>query len=83
MTTGSKKNFQDFPKSLKEWASENNSEKQELIGVGYSLGSRLLLHTILSHPHLFKKAIIIGAHTGLTNDGDKKTRLAADKTVGR
>lgn len=53
-------------------------QTEHTVAIGYSLGGRLLLHCALKQPHLFKKIVIIAAHTGLTNESEKHSRREHD-----
>lgn len=68
-------------KGLWCWAEEFNNliHTKENILLGYSLGGRLALHTILQKPQIWKGAVIISAHTGLTSDAAKLEKLKADR----
>lgn len=47
--------------------------------IGFSMGGRILLHTLIQYPDRFKKAVIIAGHTGLTSKEAKQRRLDQDK----
>lgn len=52
--------LEDFiPKLVKE------SSHHTLIGIGYSMGGRILYHLGLQFPHLFTKIILLSSKTGL------------------
>jgi 2-succinyl-6-hydroxy-2,4-cyclohexadiene-1-carboxylate synthase len=46
--------------------------------IGYSLGGRLALHTLVYNPGLFRRAVIISAHTGLATVEERLQRLSHD-----
>lgn len=46
--------------------------------VAYSMGGRLALHALLAQPQLWKAAIIVSAHTGLTDEAQRVARRQAD-----
>lgn len=46
--------------------------------VGYSMGGRLALHSLLEPTHPWQAAIIIGAHPGLEDAAQRQSRAAAD-----
>lgn len=46
--------------------------------VGYSMGGRLALHTLLADPKPWQAAVIISAHPGLEDEGESAARRAAD-----
>lgn len=70
------------PSSLEEFArafcEEVRAVDPEPVLVGYSMGGRLALHALLHDPELFRAAVIISAHPGLTDDREKLLRQAAD-----
>ncbi|HAP76155.1 MAG TPA: hypothetical protein DCR14_08745, partial [Acidimicrobiaceae bacterium] len=41
--------------------------------VGYSLGGRVCLHLALMYPHLAKHLVLIGAHPGIDDDGERRS----------
>ncbi len=74
--------------SLKAWAASFTSKIDEPkthqnILMGYSLGGRLALHALVQQPSLWKAAVIISAHPGLTDEEEKKHRLEQDKQWAR
>ena len=46
--------------------------------LGYSMGGRLALHSLLENDHPWQAAIIISAHPGLESPAERETRRAAD-----
>jgi len=46
--------------------------------LGYSLGGRLALHTLLANPTHYSAAIIVSAHPGLTTKQEREIRLQSD-----
>ena len=46
--------------------------------LGYSMGGRLALHSLLEENHPWQAAVIISAHPGLENDLDRSARKAQD-----
>lgn len=46
--------------------------------LGYSLGGRLALHALLAQPTLWRAAVIVSAHPGLTDRAARAARLADD-----
>lgn len=56
---------------------EKNSSKNIL--VGYSLGGRLALHSLVN-TNFWDGAIIISANPGLTNESEKQARIANDNS---
>lgn len=60
------------PLSFWPWAKRLNREIAEQVPagallLGYSLGGRLALHALLSAPNLWRAAVLIGTHPGLSN----------------
>ncbi len=47
--------------------------------MGYSLGGRLALHTLIQKPALFHRAVIISAHTGLDSTQEQRARMVHDQ----
>lgn len=47
--------------------------------LGYSLGGRLGMHSLLQQPLLWKAAIIVSAHPGLSDPEEKKSRMNSDE----
>lgn len=68
------------PQSLAEWAPILVSYEKDLpkILIGYSLGGRIALHALTAYPEHFTKAVIISAHTGLSSEEERKTRIKND-----
>ncbi len=50
----------------------------EPVLLGYSMGGRLALHALLARPDLWKAAIIVSAHPGLKEEGDRVARREKD-----
>ena len=50
--------------------------------MGYSLGGRLALHSLIDAPHLWKGAIIISAHPGLLHKEERLLRYQRDLAWG-
>jgi 2-succinyl-6-hydroxy-2,4-cyclohexadiene-1-carboxylate synthase len=46
--------------------------------LGYSMGGRLALHTLLEAGHPWQAAVIVSANPGLENEADRAARRAAD-----
>lgn len=46
---------------------------------GYSLGARVALGLLVSHPELFAGATLISVHPGLTDPAERRERAAADE----
>lgn len=70
--------------SLADWGKKFNAfvrQQQDApaILMGYSLGGRLALHALIDQPTRWKGAIIISAHPGLADPGEKERRLEHDR----
>lgn len=70
--------------SLSGWAQQFNQwvdqqKKKPAILMGYSLGGRLALHALLDRPDQWQAAIIISAHSGLSDSKEREKRLQNDK----
>jgi len=46
--------------------------------VGYSMGGRLALHALLADPALWRGAVLVAAHPGLAEAGERASRLERD-----
>lgn len=46
--------------------------------LGYSMGGRMALHTLLEPNHPWQAAVIVSAHPGLENEEDRITRRSGD-----
>jgi 2-succinyl-6-hydroxy-2,4-cyclohexadiene-1-carboxylate synthase len=62
----------------KRFCQEVTEKDPEPTLIGYSLGGRLALHTLVYNPGLFRRAVIISAHTGLTTVEERIERLSHD-----
>jgi 2-succinyl-6-hydroxy-2,4-cyclohexadiene-1-carboxylate synthase len=51
------------------------------IGIGYSLGGRLLLEVHAAHPGLFDGLIILAAHPGLESSDERQQREHSDRAL--
>jgi len=51
--------------------------------VGYSLGGRLALHALASHPDRWSGAVVVSAHPGLRSETEREARRAADEAWAR
>src|ERR1700733_9757644 len=66
--------------SLEEWAEQFNRYVQDDSArcnrclIGYSLGGRLALHSLLQNPFLWDAAILISTHCGLESEEKKQER---------
>lgn len=73
-----------YLKNLSDWGAQFNrriasEENNPSILMGYSLGGRLALHALLDNPRQWKGAIIISAHPGLCDPGEKIKRIEHDQ----
>lgn len=69
-------NFYEWALNFNEFI---NSEKCDAILLGYSLGARLALHSLIHNPSSFiKSAILVSAHAGLFSEEEKFKRLESD-----
>lgn len=70
------------PMPLEKWgntlAEEIKRVDPEPILVGYSMGGRLALHALLAQPDLWKAAVIISAHPGLSDEAERAKRREKD-----
>ncbi len=53
-------------------------EQRPRVLMGYSLGGRLALHTLIDSPQLWDAAVIISAHPGLQDEQAKQLRYMQD-----
>jgi 2-succinyl-6-hydroxy-2,4-cyclohexadiene-1-carboxylate synthase len=51
--------------------------------VGYSMGGRLCLHLALARPDLVQRLVVLGAHPGLHDPGERAARREADEAWAR
>jgi 2-succinyl-6-hydroxy-2,4-cyclohexadiene-1-carboxylate synthase len=72
------------PRSLTATAQAINDEAstnpKTNILVGYSMGGRIALHSLLADNHPWTAAIIVSAHPGLADPAEKSARLQHDTT---
>jgi 2-succinyl-6-hydroxy-2,4-cyclohexadiene-1-carboxylate synthase len=50
---------------------------------GYSLGARVALHVALSHPHVVRRLVLLGATRGIADENDRAVRRARDEELAR
>ena len=67
--------FREFARKLCEEARE---EERPPLLVGYSMGGRLALHALLEDSEAWGGAVIVSAHPGLQDEGERILRMAAD-----
>jgi len=69
----------DSPDPFADFGSELLADRREPVGLlGYSLGGRLALQAALHHPEAVAALILVGAHPGLEDAGEREQRRAAD-----
>lgn len=73
----SAKSFDHFSDLLIEEMQKNGSHYV----LGYSLGGRLALHSVIKNPSFFKGAIFISTHPGLLNSEEREKRLKNDEEL--
>ena len=72
--------------SFSAWAKDfckkvqDRSQGEESFLLAYSLGGRLAMHALLEKPSLWKGAVIVAAHPGLSSSEEKSKRLKVDKS---
>ena len=70
--------YESWTRSFLDKVSAITSDEKPWV-MGYSLGGRLALHAILEKPDLWKGAIIIAAHPGVSESTEKSAQLAREK----
>ena len=75
--------YKDFDPSegIEAFASQFSSmisPKEDNYLIGYSMGGRLALQTLTDHPGLFKKAVFVSTHPGLSHEGERGGRILKD-----
>lgn len=75
--------YRDFDpsKGLEKFAESLNSRvKADQINhlIGYSMGGRLGLKSLLKRPDLWSKAVFVSTHPGLARDEEKASRILQD-----
>ena len=75
------KQFEGFDEWTEDFCfrveSETNGENSILLG--YSLGGRLALHACISQPNLWQTAIVVGVDPGLESEEEKRLQLDRDR----
>ena len=75
----------DFGRALNQRVAQEAAAGERRVLLGYSLGGRLALHTLLDaafiHPGLWDAAVIVSAHPGLSvgSANERSLRIAADE----
>lgn len=72
---GAECSFQEFARKVCE---EARGEEHPPVLVGYSMGGRLALHALLEDSEAWSGAMIVSAHPGLQDEGERILRMAAD-----
>ena len=67
--------FREFARKLCEEARE---EERPPLLVGYSMGGRLALHALLEDSEAWGGAVVVSAHPGLQDEGERILRMAVD-----
>ncbi len=74
----------DWPLFFHSWLDSQKEEKEEKeILMGYSLGGRLALHSLLHSPQRWKAAIFISTHPGLIDSRARQERQKEDEEWAR
>lgn len=72
----------EFDLSLSEWASLFNRLVREAdtnpVLLGYSMGARLGLHALVDDAATWKRAVLVSAHPGLEQQGERDARRIHD-----
>ncbi len=68
----------DFARTLNAEASGDAFRGSGRALLGYSMGGRLALHSLLDPGHSWQAAVIISAHPGLENEEERASRRSAD-----
>ncbi len=68
----------DFAKALNADASGEVFRGSGRALLGYSMGARMALHSLLENGHPWQAAVIVSAHAGLENETDRAARRAHD-----
>lgn len=72
--------IQDFGKALNKDAGGETFRGSGRSLLGYSLGGRLALHSLLEPDHPWQAAVIISSHPGLETADERKARFSSDQT---
>lgn len=68
--------------SIADWVAGFNErvskDRRKKVLLGYSLGGRLALHSLLAAPKLWDGAIIVSAHPGIVDNNLRKLRYEED-----
>lgn|GEM_PF-42972 len=69
----------DFDGSLPDVGAQLAQNYASDLLVGYSMGGRMALHSLLTPAATWKAAVIVSAHCGLENEDDRATRRSSDE----
>ncbi len=75
-------NFEEFPKRLIEFLRKQY-EYKKIILIGYSMGGRLALNSVVQQPDFFDRAIFISTNPGLLGLEESKKKAENDKIWGQ
>lgn len=75
--TNQDNDFINWSKNFNSYCLLNKSINKNIV-IGYSLGGRLALHSLLSKKSHWDAAIIISANPGLSDENEKKLRIEKD-----
>ena len=75
ITGGVSKSLQETGDAI---AGEVSRVDDSPVLLGYSMGGRLALHALLARPELWKAAIIVSAHPGLSDANERSQRREKD-----
>lgn len=80
--------FGEIPEqSLAAWgktfATHVTAVDRHPIIMGYSMGGRLALHALIAKPDIWKAAVMISAHPGLSSSAERAARMASDEEWAR
>lgn len=72
---------------LGDWAQAFNRHVSEVdsapVLLAYSMGARLGLHALIADPHMWRGAILVSPHPGLSDEGARRTRREHDRRWAR
>ena len=49
--------------------------------IGYSMGARMALHTVLQHPNKIKRLVLVSGTAGIDEESERQSRIASDETL--
>lgn len=68
---------------VRTWIADDAASRQAPTLAGYSLGGRVALGLVIRHPVLFRSAVLIGSHPGLSEHAERETRREQDEAWAR